>query len=246
MNTGYFDIHNHILPGIDDGAKNMEETIKLLTMEYEDGVRNIIFTPHYVKSSQPEKNEERSERIKKAFLKVEAECKDKVPDMKFYLGNELYYRDGILKELDEKRANTMAGSRYVLTEFSVNVSYEELKKAMQSYLFNGYLPILAHMERYRCLYENYDRMKELKNMGCFLQMNTENFLEGFFSANKRFCTKAIKEGYIDFLGTDSHDCTKRKPTMLLAVKYLEKKVEGHILQKILYENPLEILRENYE
>lgn len=245
MNIGYFDIHNHILPGIDDGAKNMEETLKLLTMEYEDGVRNIIFTPHYVPSSKIEKNEERSECIKKVFQNVITECKDKFPDMKFYLGNELYYRNDILRELNENRANTMAGSRYILTEFSVTISYEELKKAMQKYIFHGYLPILAHIERFHCLYGNYQRMEELKKMGCFLQMNTENFLEGFFSANKRFCTKAVKEGYIDFLGTDSHDSVKRKPTMGPAVKYLKKKVDERLMRKILYENPQEILREKY-
>ena len=241
MNIGYFDIHNHILPGIDDGAQNMEETIKMLAMEYEDGVRHIIFTPHYVPSSQEEKNIERSERIHKAFLNVVKVCKEQFSDIEFFLGNELYYRNDIIKELEEKRANTMAGSRYILTEFSVNISYEELKKAMQNYLFHGYLPILAHMERYQCLYGRFERMEELKNMGCFLQMNTENFLEGFFSANKRFCTKAVKEGYIDFLGTDSHDSVKRKPTMGQAVKYLEKKVDERLIRKILYENPLEIL-----
>lgn len=243
MKQGYFDIHTHILPGVDDGAGDMETALRMLTMEYEDGVRHIILTPHYMPSSRMEKNEDRSLKIKQTFKKIKEESKRLFPELNLYLGNELYYKSNVLEELDAKRANTMAGSDYILSEFSTGISYSELVKAARSYQHDGYQPILAHVERYQCLQGNLDRLRELKNMGCLLQMNTENFLEGFFSANKRFCTKAVREGYIDFLGTDCHNCETRKPTMKRAVQYLEKKIEKDELEVLLYKNPMKIIEE---
>lgn len=246
MNRGYADIHNHILPAVDDGAKTMEEAMELLRLEYEDGVRYVIFTPHYMPRSRMEKNQEKAEQIKEVYTKVKDECKHLFPDMKCYLGNELYYKSNILNELDEGRANTLGGSDYVLTEFSTSISFVELKKAVQQYLLKGYQPILAHVERYQCLYKDFDRMEELKNMGSLMQMNTENFLEGLFSSNKKFCTKAVAEGYIDFLGTDCHDLKIRKPAMKKAVNYLKKKVDESILEALLYTNPRKLLDEMKE
>lgn len=243
MNQGYLDIHTHILPGVDDGAKTMEDTMELLKMEHEDGVRYVLFTPHCIPRSDLEKNKQKAEKIKKTFVKVKEECKRSFPDMEFYLGNELYYKSGILQELDEGRANTLGNSRYILTEFDTNISYMELKKAVQQYLLKGYDPILAHVERYHCLYNHFDRMEEIKNMGSFMQMNTENFLEGLFSKNKKICTKAIAEGYIDFLGTDCHDSKLRKPAMDKAVSYLKKKIDQSTLETLLYKNPEKLLKE---
>ena len=163
--------------------------------------------------------------------------------MEFYLGNELYYISGILQELDEGRANTLGNSRYILTEFDTNIPYMELKKAVQQYLLKGYDPILAHGERYQCLYNRFERMEEIKNMGSMMQMNTENFLEGLFSQNKKICTKAVAEGYIDFLGTDCHDCPRRKPAMEKAVSYLKKKIDKSTLETLLYKIPEKLLEE---
>ena len=103
MNQGYLDIHNHILPGVDDGAKTMEDTMELLRMEHENGVRTVIFTPHYIPRSDIEKNKEKANKTKEVFEKIKEECKNSFPDMKFYLGNELYYKSGIMQELDEKQ-----------------------------------------------------------------------------------------------------------------------------------------------
>ena len=80
-------------------------------------------------------------------------------------------------------------------------------------------------------------------MGSLMQMNTENFLEGLFSKNKKICTKAIAEGYIDFLGTDCHDSKLRKPAMDKAVSYLKKKIDQSTLETLLYKNPEKLLKE---
>lgn len=236
--TEYFtDIHCHILPGVDDGAENIEISHKLLEMEYESGIRSVIFTPHYVVHGSAKKNIIQSERIREAFLLTEEKCREWFPDMELYLGNELFYSEGIINELREHRANTMAGGRCTLVEFAVGTPYNDVRQGLRKIIFSGYKPILAHMERYRCVREDMGRLEEFKNMGCLIQTNAENFLEGRLSANKRFCLKAIKEGYVDFLGTDCHNCTNRRPNMGEAVRYLRKKLPNDLLKEILYENP---------
>lgn len=243
MNQGYTDIHCHILPAVDDGAKNIEEAKELLRLEYEEGIRNIIFTPHYMPHSDAKKNQEKAEQIIEAFRILQEECKQLFPDMTCYLGNELYYKSNILQELDEGRARTLGESEYVLTEFATDISFAELKKAVQRYLLKGYVPILAHVERYHCLYKNFERMEELKNMGSLMQMNTENFLGVFLTGHKRFCTKAVREGYIDLLGTDCHNLEIRRPFMKKAVAYLRKKINESMLDALFYKNPQKLLAE---
>lgn len=237
MNKYLYDIHNHILPGVDDGSDSMRLTMKLIKMEYESGVRNIMFTPHYFPRSSESKNEEISENIAEAYRSVCEVCVKEYPDVRLGLGNELFYRTEIIEELKSGRANTMGNTDYVLTEFNTDIKYSDMKKAMQDYIFAGYKPILAHVERFICLYKEYDNMDLLREMGVKFQMNGENFIDGLFSRNRKYCTSLVNDGYIDFIGTDTHNDTTRKPDIAEAAAYLNKKADSRHLDKILYENP---------
>ena len=237
MNKYLYDIHNHILPGVDDGSDSMQLTMRLIKTEYESGVRNIMFTPHYFPRSSTSKNEELSENIAEAFRNVCEVCKKEYPDIRLGLGSELFYRTEIIEELKCGRANTMGNTEYVLTEFDTDIKYSDMKKAIQDYIFAGYKPILAHVERFACLYKEYDNMDLLREMGVLFQMNGENFIEGLFSRNKKYCAGLVKDGYIDFISTDTHNDTTRKPNLAEAVEYLYKKIDGEFLDRILYDNP---------
>ena len=107
----------------------------------------------------------------------------------------------------------------------------------EDYIFAGYKPILAHVERFACLYKEYDNMDLLREMGVLFQMNGENFIDGMFSLNKKYCKGLVRDGYIDFISTDTHNDTTRKPNLAEAVEYLYKKIDGEFLDRILYENP---------
>lgn len=241
LEKGLYDIHNHILPGVDDGSEDLKMSMELIDMEYKSGVRNIIFTPHYIARSMVEKCRKMSDDMEEAFEKVKRECEKIHPDMRLKLGNELFYSDRIIEELNSGRAHIMGkndkGNRYILTEFNTDIRHQDMKKAISRYQMSGYRPIIAHVERYDCLYKEYDIMDELKESGVMFQMNTENFLEGIFSSNKKYCLNLIRNGYIELISTDTHNKTTRRPDMEEAVAYLSKKTDGKILQKILYENP---------
>ena len=134
------DVHAHILPGVDDGSENWNESIEMLRMAYEQGIRTIIATPHYHQGQDIERLKETT-----GILRQEAQKLD--PEYGIFLGQELMDSEGILDELRKGRALTMAGSRYVLIEFLPNVSYSRLYQRLRQLQGAGYIPILAHAER---------------------------------------------------------------------------------------------------
>lgn len=138
------DIHIHIIPGVDDGARNEESVEKMLDIAYTDGIRRMICTPHfhggYVQTSPDE--------VVKGLDKVKAIANAKYPDMEFYAGNEIYYFENMTEWLDAGKLLTMAESDYVLVEFSPAVTIREIDSAVRHVLQAGYRPILAHINRY--------------------------------------------------------------------------------------------------
>lgn len=232
-----FDLHSHFLPGIDDGAKNLEETKKLIDMAYEQGIRHIMATPHYVK----EANNYTKEQLIECFEQVKKMEEIRHPDLKLYLGNEIFYTISVVEDLKKGEIQTLNKSRYVLVEFSNYISYRELHQAMRNIILARYTPIIAHMERYECLFKQRERISELKKMGVYFQMNVESVIGGFFDNRARECKRLILEGDIQFLGTDMHDLKYRPPKMKEAMKWIDKKVPDELKRKLLYENPIRIL-----
>lgn len=130
---GIYDIHCHIVPGVDDGATDIGETVKLLRMEYEQGVRTVIATPHF----RFRMFETPAEKVREQFRLVEKAASEISPDLHVYLGCEFHANMEMLPMLREQKVMTMAGSRYVLTEFSHNsetstgaVSIDAIKKQL--------------------------------------------------------------------------------------------------------------------
>ena len=109
---GIYDIHCHIVPGVDDGATDIGETVKLLRMEYEQGVRTVIATPHF----RFRMFETPAEKVREQFRLVEKAASEISPDLHVYLGCEFHANMEMLPMLREQKVMTMAGSRYVLTE----------------------------------------------------------------------------------------------------------------------------------
>lgn len=130
LEEGIFDIHCHIVPGVDDGAADIEETRKLLEMEYKQGVRNIILTPHF----RFQMFETPLEKVQRQFRLAEEAAADISKDLHLYLGCEFHANMEMLPMLREKKVATMAGSRYVLVEFSHNSEESLLKMDEDSYI----------------------------------------------------------------------------------------------------------------
>jgi protein-tyrosine phosphatase len=241
MEKGFVDLHAHILPGVDDGARNLEETVRMLRLAYKEGIRTIIATPHFVAGAKNAPVD--LLRLKCEQVQQEAEKIDQ--NMRILLGNEIYYSDSVPEALQSGTALTLAGSRYVLIEFSPKETFKNIFRGLGGLVRAGYLPILAHMERYDCLHKKEDLAIELINLGCYLQMNSGSLIGGLLDTEAKYRRKLVAQGLIHFLGSDCHDDKERIPSMLRAKQQLQKKCEEELLNRIFYEHPFRVLDNTY-
>ncbi len=235
------DIHNHILPGVDDGARDMEQSRKMLKIAYTEGIRSIIATPHYVignKNKDVSYLEEIRQQVQQEALALDM-------DIKIYLGNELYYSEDIIEDLQKGKALTLAGTRYVLVEFLPSIQFRQIEIAIHNLVLNGYVPIIAHVERYICLVEAHERIDELIQEGAYIQINISSLLGGI--ANKRafFCKKLIKEDMVHFIGTDAHNDDYRPPNMAKGIHVITKKYGTETAEILVLKNPGLLLENKY-
>lgn len=235
---GLSDIHNHILYGVDDGAKDISESLRIIEDEYRQGVRNIIFTPHFHGGVY----EEEQEVIRQRFNRIKDEVKDKYANLELYLGNEILYTKEIIELLNDKKINTLADSRYVLVEFMPRIEYGVLEKAIRDILMSGYIPIIAHCERYECLHSNIGKIHHLVESGVYIQVNADSV---YSFGYKRFIKKLIDSDCLHFIATDAHNQGGRGVHFDKCIKYLTKKYDKEYVEWLLIENPRKVINNQY-
>ena len=228
MKNKLIDIHTHLIYGVDDGARNLEESLKLIKMAMDQGVVVIIATPH---SKVPKEEILTKAEIIKKLIKEE--------DIKLYVGHEIFYSSSTIKDLKKGKLLTLANSRYILVEFDVNVSFNYLKIAIRDIEVSGYIPILAHVERYYCL-RKIGKIDEIVGLGALLQMNYESLYGSFFSKDTNWCKRQVKAGKISFLATDMHRVDFRRPEITKALLWLNRNVEEY-MENMIYASAYKII-----
>lgn len=238
MISTYCDIHSHILPGVDDGATNIYEASSMLSIAYDEGIRCIVATPHFIADGSGVS----MEVIQEAYVKVKHEANKISPDLKVFLGNELFHSQDILKLLEKGEALTINSTRYILIEFLPRTSFRDIWSSLHKYMLNGYYPILAHAERYIALVNNPGLVGDMVRSGIYIQIN----VGGITRRNNRtnFCNKLIKRGWVHFLGTDSHGAISRAPLIKEAAGVISRKYGKETLEKLMWNNPMAMLN-NY-
>lgn len=232
--TGYWDIHNHILPGLDDGSPTPEESMEMIAEEYSQGVRNIIFTPHYRPGMFPVTADIRE----KVFLDFAERAQQRYPDMRFMLGCELHVQKGYSECLPDARCR-MAGTFAVLLEFSTGAEYSEILEHLIKTAEKGYFPIIAHAERCTSLRSKPQNVIALRKEGALIQINAETLLAGRFSPFTRFAKKLLTQNAVDFIASDAHDMSARPVLIEEAIKTVIKDFGEERAEQIFRVNPEE-------
>lgn len=211
------DLHTHILPGIDDGAKSVDVAIKLLELERRQGVKQIVCTPHFREDRISVDEFLNRRMVSKRLLEKEMERQGIACGIK--LGAEVYLTEGT-PDLDISPL-TIEGTNYLLVEFPISYSATGLLEILYEVLLQGVIPIIAHIERYPFAAENVAFLEELIQMGCVIQVNAATLL----SHNKQvgWVFPFIKCGLIHILSSDTHSLENRAPHMDEAVQVLMKK-----------------------
>ena len=194
------DIHTHVIPCVDDGSPNLETSIDMIKHEISIGVKEIICTPHHIHH----RYEKTVEEIKEQFnLLQQAVEKENLP-IKLYLGQEICYthREDILGMLQTGQLLTLNNTKRVLLEFSFHREPEDLMDIIYNFSIKGYEVIVAHVERYEWM--TIDKVKDLRNEGALIQINSNSYL-GLTSWKEKIMTrKLLKLNLVDFVASDTH------------------------------------------
>ncbi len=205
------DVHTHIVPSVDDGASDLETSLKMIDLQINGGVDTIVFTPHsYCRHKDISK-----ETILDSFKRLETVLKEKYPSLKYYLGQEIYYDKTTFDKLDNKEYISINNTKYILIEFEYYITKEELEDIIYTIRLKGYEPIIAHIERYNIPLKDYYTIK--KDTNVLMQVNTKFVLE-----NKHKAKKLIKDKIIDYIASDCHSLERRPPNLGLVKKLIEK------------------------
>ena len=214
---GFADIHCHMLSGVDDGAQTIKEMIRMAQMAMSEGTDVVCFTPHSGVFGQ----DIDLEILKSAFAEATVHMKKLFPHMRFYLGSEIFYSCDAPNKLHNGSYLPLNESRYVLVEFSSALDAFIIKSGVKFLKMAGYTPIIAHIERYQEVFRRKDVLRDLKNMGALIQVNSRSILRrNIFGVYK--CNHLLKEGLIDIVASDGHDTTRRPPSMHTCYEYISR------------------------
>ena len=229
------DFHSHLLPNVDDGSKSLEESIALLRMEAEQGIRHVVATPHfYPQHDTPERFLRRRAEAEQR-LREEMEKYTGLPEV--HIGAEVYFFNGISKA-DAISALTIDDKRCILIEMPyapwTDAMYHELEGI---YTKRGLIPIVAHLDRYIGRFRTFGIPQRLRELPVYVQANADFFLERRTGAK---ALRMLKDETIHLLGSDCHNLTSRKPNLGMAAERIEKKL-GRAAMEVFHSRSYEIL-----
>lgn len=233
---GFIDIHCHILPNVDDGPKNMIDAIKMIEDAYKNGTNVFVLTPHY----KPRYIQNIS-LLENNFNEFSAKIKKLFPDVELFLGMEIMYHSDSCKLLKERKVLSIAKTKYVLIEFLPSVDIQYAKKALTELLYEGYKPILAHVERYQCFVNSFEEINDLIDLGVLIQVNSNSIVGKSTFKIKRFCRKILKNKMVHFIASDTHDLSSRNPSLDPCYKYIKKKYGDAFAYDLFIGNGRQIL-----
>ena len=193
------DMHSHFVPGIDDGAKTIEDSIFLLRSMEQMGYKTVITTPHTMIDYYPNT----TETIQKGLAQIQAAAKENNIDLTIRAASEYYIDESFVKLIETTPLLTIINNE-VLVEFSMLYEPPKLAETLFKMQSVNYRPIIAHPERYVFFHNNVEKYRELKDRGCLLQLNLLS-LTGYYGRNVKIAAEAmLDKGMYDYCGSDAH------------------------------------------
>lgn len=224
------DLHTHLLFGIDDGCKDIKESISMLHAAQKQGVTDIVVTPHYIENTKYNcNNEEKKKRFKELKSSAEAEG----ITINLYLGNEVYMTENFLELIKNGEIETINSSKYLLFEFPMGNMFYNSKEILYELVTSGYIPILAHPERYRIFQRHPEYIDEYLRMGVLLQGNYKSLFGKYGKDARKTLNYFLKTNKITFLASDCHHESD------FQLKRLKKKLKSIVKSDNIVEDLLE-------
>lgn len=214
----------------------------MIDEEYKQGARKLILTPHY----DEESFNLSVDRWNSHFAELKEVATKKYPDLELYLGNEVLLCSDMIEKLDAGKILTMAGTRYVLIEFYPMEDYTTIERALSQLVNGGYIPIIAHCERYKAFRKkigviNKSNIDHVVDMGCYLQVNATSV----YREDKKFVKKLIENESLHLVATDAHSLGRRGIHWEKCIEHLTSEYDERFVEWLLVRNPEMIISGEY-
>ena len=227
------DIHSHILPNIDDGARSIEETFNLIKEAQKAGFEAIISTSHYMENYYETDVPEREVWVKAICENLQT----KNIETNLYLGNEIYFSDNIIELLEQRKASTINDTSYVLFELPLNAEPMNLYDVVYEMLQYKLVPILAHPERYSYVQKDPDLIYDLIEKGVLMQANYGSIIGQYGEKAQIIVRKFFKNNMVHFLGSDVHRPNTIYPKIPQILREIESIIGSEKLEELTTKNP---------
>jgi len=201
------DIHCHILPAIDDGPADLQETLEMLRIAAGDGITHIVATPHYRHGESPTAHD-----IGEKIALVREEMAKRSIDVELMGGADIRLTYELMEGIEKNEIPTINNSGYFLLELP-----DLIPPHLDAFLFEarvkGFAPVITHPERNHSLISSMEKIKMLRNAGALFQLTAMSVTGKLGRQIKKFAVQLLKNGYADFIATDAHS-TKQRPPLL--------------------------------
>lgn len=226
MKIKLIDIHTHIVPDVDDGSSSIEESLQMLKVMINQGITDVIATPHVQSVATTRTVEEQRQNFEHLKEIVQKEGLE----INLYLGFELRYVPYLKPEYKDL---TLNNGKYILMEFSNSMDYDLINVSL--YLKQlGLIPIIAHIERYS--YMTLEYAFQLKQLGALIQVNANSIVKPRNKKTRKLVNVMLNNEIIDIIASDSHNLTNRPNNLKKAYDHLKGKVSEEYLDKLFYLN----------
>lgn len=223
------DFHSHILPGVDDGSRSVEESLEMLRAEARQGIGTVVATPHFYANHDTPERFLRRRAAAWEMLQTAMAQEAGLPEV--ILGAEVYYFSGI-SDSDQLHRLTTGQKRYIMLEMPTVPWTQNMYQEMENiYTKHGITPIIAHIDRYISPLRHRQILNRLEDLPVLVQANSDFFLHPMTAP---LALRMLKEKRIHLLGSDCHNCSTRKPELGRAIEKIEKHLGASALEHLRF------------
>lgn len=228
------DIHSHILPYVDDGSSSVDDSIEMLKMAEYSGTDAIVLTPH---SNLYDDSKNLFEEMKTVFDAFKSKLESEDMHIDVYLGGEIFCNDDAIALAREKVLPTINSSRFLLVEFDFYASVGYMTDRLKQLSALGYVPIVAHPERYECVKARVGAGIDMMNCGALLQVNKGSLIGDFGIGARDTAFELINHRFAQFVASDAHSTHNRNTDMELAFDIVRENFGDKMANKLFDINP---------
>lgn len=234
------DLHIHILPGIDDGAPSMDDSLTMADMAVSSGVDTIIMTPH---CNIPDYYDNYySPQLMRAFGAFKRALSEAGIPLQVFPGMEIYTTPDIASLIESRRVIGLNFTKYMLVEFDFGADAEWMTQRLEEILNTGNIPVVAHPERYYCVNRDPSAAWIWASMGCLLQCNKGSFLGSFGADAEETAHRLLDHRLVSFIASDAHRTNVRTPDMQEIYRYISWNYSEETAHRLLHSNARHLCR----